>query len=316
MDSLPKVSVIIPTYNRALLLKKAIESVLKQTFKDYEIIVVDDGSTDNTREIVNSCFSPLIKYIYQENNGRSNARNQALKIAQGQYIAYLDSDDMYLPDKLEKQISILDKNRDIGMVYTSARVFDEDDNELFRQDEYGNKRLYYEATDSGWIYNKVAFYFPQTIILPSVMVRSEIQEKVGYFDEKLHRFEDTDMWRRISKECKIFAIKEPLCIIRKHSDNKMEHPKDVYKSMIHYINKIFIEDRNVSYLIKAKGASNLLFHYGAVIFVKKEYKRALSFPFFIQSLKCCPPYPFYFFLRFLISKPRFLLRLLFPKSRG
>lgn len=304
MAHLPKVSIIIPTYNRALLLKKAIESVLKQTFKDYEIIVVDDGSTDNTREIVHSYSLPKIKYIYQENKGRSNARNKALKIAKGQYIAYLDSDDMFLPDKLERQISILEVERDVGMVYTSARVFDEDDNELFRQDKLGNKRLYYEATDSGWIYNKVAFYFPQTIILPSVMVRSEIQKKVGDFDENLDRFEDTDMWRRISKECKIFAIKEPLCIIRQHSDNKMENPKDVFKSMMHYINKIFSEDRNVSCLTKRKGASKLLFYYGAVVFVKNDYKKNFSFPFFIQSLKSWPPYPISIFFRLLFSKRR------------
>lgn len=308
MDSSPKISVIIPTYNRALLLKKAIESVLNQTVQDYEIIVIDDGSTDDTREIVNSFSSPKIKYLYQKNSGRSHARNQGLKIAKGRYIAYLDSDDMFLPDKLERQISILDENKDFGMVYTSARVFDENGIELFNQDKFGNKRLYYEATDTGWIYNKIAFYIPLTIILPSVIVRSEIQKKVGYFDVNLHRFEDTDMWRRISKECKIYAMSEPLCIIRTHSGNKMEHPDDVYNSITHYVSKIFNEDKDVDIILKKIGASKLYLHYAIAVFLNPDYSSVYSIKYFTKALSYNP-----YFMKSLISLQLIILRMIFEK---
>ncbi|MCM8782638.1 MAG: glycosyltransferase family 2 protein, partial [Candidatus Omnitrophica bacterium] len=99
-----KVNIIIPTYNRSLFLCKAIESILAQTFNDFEIIVVDDGSTDNTRSVLEKYGYP-IRYLYQQKQGRSEARNTGIKIAKGEYIAFLDDDDIWMPDKLEKQIN-------------------------------------------------------------------------------------------------------------------------------------------------------------------------------------------------------------------
>lgn len=112
-----KVSVIIPTYNRAEFISDAIESVLNQTFEDYEIIIVDDGSTDNTKQIVQS-YTSKVKYYYQEQSGVSSARNYGIKAATGEYIAFLDSDDQFLPQKLEKQVEVLENNPRIGIVYS------------------------------------------------------------------------------------------------------------------------------------------------------------------------------------------------------
>jgi glycosyltransferase involved in cell wall biosynthesis len=111
-----KVSVIIPTYNRAVLVQEAIESVLGQTFDDYEIILIDDGSTDGTREALDR-FASNICYIRQENRGLSAARNRALELAKGEYIALLDSDDFWPPHKLALEVSILDRYRDVGFVF-------------------------------------------------------------------------------------------------------------------------------------------------------------------------------------------------------
>ena len=95
--SSPKVTVVIPTYNRAHLIKDAVESVLNQTYQDFELIVIDDGSTDNTREVL-AVYKDKLTYIYQENQGRSSARNHGIELAQGEYIAFLDSDDVWFPD--------------------------------------------------------------------------------------------------------------------------------------------------------------------------------------------------------------------------
>ena len=106
------VSVIIPTYNRAKLLKRAIESVLNQTFQDFELIVVDDGSTDDTKEIVKSFNNQKIIYIYQENfGGAALPKNVGIKMAQGKYIAILDSDDEWLPEKLQKQVTLFERSK-------------------------------------------------------------------------------------------------------------------------------------------------------------------------------------------------------------
>ena len=120
----PKVSVIIPTYNRNKLVLDAIDSVLEQTFQNFEIIIVDDGSTDNTKTHIDSYQKKdtRIKYIFQENQGVSIARNTGLEAAQGEYIAFLDSDDRFLIDKLERQVFILENHHDIGLIYSKILV--------------------------------------------------------------------------------------------------------------------------------------------------------------------------------------------------
>ena len=175
---MPKVSVIIPTYNRARLIKQAVQSVLEQSCQDFEIIVVDDGSSDNTNQVIHDLGkSEKIVYHYQENQGRSKARNYALQIASGQYITFLNSDDIYLPNKLQIQVEYLNSRPDIGMVYSSAAC----------EDEFGNVLAFqYLARAQGHIYEQIAFYVPVTIILPTVMVRREIIQEVGYFDESLN----------------------------------------------------------------------------------------------------------------------------------
>ena len=119
-EKTPKVSVIIPTYNRAHLVGRAIRSVLNQTYQDFEIIVVDDGSTDNTEEVVKSFNDPRIRYIrHEENKGAAAARNTGIKAAKGKFIAFQDSDDEWLPKKLEKQMEAFDNaSPKVGVVYT------------------------------------------------------------------------------------------------------------------------------------------------------------------------------------------------------
>ncbi len=252
------VSVIIPTYNRENLISETIQSVLDQTFSNFELIIIDDGSTDGTKEVVNSFSDDRIRYIYQSNCGRSYARNHALNIACGRYITFLDSDDLYLPDKLQLQVVFLDMHPKFGMVYTSAYCMNEAGTLLSDS---------YKATVSGQIYKDIAFYVPVTITLPTVMVRREVFDKVGGFDVKMDRFEDTDMWRRISREFLVGAIPHFTCKLRTHSGNALagQDPVNIFAAVMFYIEKVFSEDDSMSLCVRLKGASDLCFFYARAL---------------------------------------------------
>lgn len=277
---MPTVSIIIPTYNRSALLKQALQSCLDQTFRDFEIIVVDDGSTDDTRKMVERLNSPQIVYIHQPNRGRSRARNRALSKARGRYIAFLDSDDMYLPEKLAVQVKALDENPSYSAAYTSA----------FNIDVDGNFHPYvYDATAGGWIYKEIALYIPLTICLPTVMVRKEVFDKVGLFDPKLSRFEDTDMWRRIAKISPYLSIPQPLCKIRYHEGNEMESPFKVYRALKYYTDKVIREDEPIYGAEIRTMAAKLWHHYSkAVLYNKNTDYRKLAMPFIRKSLYLDP----------------------------
>src|SRR5712672_3063531 len=121
---MPKVSIIIPAYNQARFLGVAIESALRQTFSDLEVIVIDDGSTDQTRQVA-AGFGDRIRYIHQDNTGLPGARNRGIRESSGEYLCFLDSDDFYHPDKLQRQVELLDADPEIGFVYCDIVTTDE-----------------------------------------------------------------------------------------------------------------------------------------------------------------------------------------------
>jgi glycosyltransferase involved in cell wall biosynthesis len=282
----PTVSIIIPTYNRGQFIGAAVQSVLNQTFQDFEVFVVDDGSTDQTSEIVHAFSSEKVQYVFQPNRGRSNARNHALGLAQGRYIAFLDSDDLYLPDKLAYQVAYMDSHLEIGMIYTSAYCIDE--NGMRMQNEY-------KATVSGWVYKDIAFFVPVTITLPTVMARREVFEAVGGFDEAMERFEDTDMWRRISKQYQINALREQTCLLRTHTENILaaQNPQRISDALDYYVKKINDEDCDVGIITRRKGIARLYGYYGAAMMSKSAWgemgyslllKGMLSWPLNLRNI--------------------------------
>ncbi len=202
-----KVSVIISTYNRFSFLVEALESVLSQTFTDFELIIVDDGSVDETRKI-QEIYQHRVKYIFQENRGVSSARNKGIKFSNGEYICFLDSDDMWKKDKLEVQVNFMDKDKDFLVCYTD---------EIWMRNGVRVNPMKKHKKYSGMIYDKC---LPLCIISPSsVMMKREIFDKVGYFDESFPVCEDYDLWLRISKDYPIFFIDKKLIIkIGGHSD--------------------------------------------------------------------------------------------------
>lgn len=205
-----KVSVIIPTYNRAKSIGRAIKSVLNQTYQDFEIIVVDDGSTDNTEQIAKSFDNDRIKYIkYEKNNGASVARNAGIRTSKRQFIAFQDSDDEWLPEKLEKQMKIFEEaSPKIGIVYTGFwRI--------------KNKRKVY--IPSRQIKKKEGNIYKQLIKenfvgTPTIVLRSVCLEKIGIFDERLPALEDWELFIRLSKYYLFKYLDEPLVISYSHLD--------------------------------------------------------------------------------------------------
>ena len=209
---MPKVSVIIPTYNRSHYVGEAIDSVLGQTFKDLEIIIVDDGSTDNTKQVLKN-YASSIHYIFQEKKGRAEARNKGLKAAKGGYIAFLDDDDIWLPNKLEKQIIFLDAYPNIGLVHTFTEVIDEG-GRLLGKETGSRLKLYKKAMRIGYTYEGMSQLC--VMFMSTVMVRKECLNKIGLFDSRTESFEDWDFYLRFALKYRIDTIPEPLVKSRIH----------------------------------------------------------------------------------------------------
>ncbi len=200
---MPKVSVVIPTYNRLPMLKEAVDSVLAQSFEDMELIVVDDGSADGTAEEMKR-YGGRVKLIqHSQNKGVSAARNRGILHARGKYIAFLDSDDLWVKGKLRIQVSFLEDNPHYPICYT--------DEIWIRRGKRVNPMLKH-AKYSGWIFEKC---LPLCIISPSsVMMRRTFFSKVGLFDEALPVCEDYDFWLRVSARFPIFFIDRKLIVKR------------------------------------------------------------------------------------------------------
>jgi len=206
----PPVSVIIPTLNRENYIRQCVESALSQDYPNIEVIVVDNGSTDNTPEILAS-FGSKIKCLKEEKRGQSAARNKGLRTAQGEFIAFLDDDDFYLSGKISLSVKKLLEDRSISLVYTDYVMIDSENLQ----------------TDTIKINHPPPEEFLRTFlkgfcILPSTtLLRKECLEKTGYFDETmLNSHEDTDMWFRMLKTgCRFGHIPEPLTAYRWHAGN-------------------------------------------------------------------------------------------------
>jgi len=201
-EEMPAVSVIIPTYNRALMVKEAIESVLAQSYADRELIVVDDGSTDETKAVVSS-FIPPLSYVYQEHQGVSAARNRGVVQARGEYLAFLDSDDLWLKDKLCRQMGFMKSHPEALICYTD---------EIWIRRGVRVNPMKKHSKYSGMIFPHC---LPLCIISPSsALFARRLLDEVGMFDETLAVCEDYDLWLRIAARYPIYLIEAPLIVKR------------------------------------------------------------------------------------------------------
>ncbi|MCA9467859.1 MAG: glycosyltransferase [Nitrospira sp.] len=215
----PLISVIIPAYNAERFIHLAVESVLSQSYPPHEIIVIDDGSTDNTREVL-KIFEGKVRCLYQENRGPSAARNAGIRVAEGDLISFLDADDLWTSNKLDSQYAYMMAHPEIAMVFSDHEEFNEKGMSL---DSYLGTKLKSFAVfpiETGPIENAFEKLVVENFIsTPTVMVRKACLEKTGLFDEEIWSVEDRDLWLRISATFPIACIPKKFCKRRFHQGN-------------------------------------------------------------------------------------------------
>ncbi len=195
----PRISVIIPTHNRAELLDRAIKSVLAQTFEDFELIVVDDASTDGTSEVVAEFDDPRIRYIrLKKNSGAPTARNTGIKKSRGAFIAFLDDDDEWLPHRLELQVKRFEElDEEVGVVYGGFYYVSQQTGKII------GKRM---PAHRGWVYRNLLV--ENFVGSPTLLIRRECFKRAGLFDPKLTSSQDWDMWLRIARYYKFDYVED------------------------------------------------------------------------------------------------------------
>lgn len=205
--NLPKVSIVITCYNYAGYVGGALESVLNQSYQDFEIIIIDDGSTDGSGTIIKPFLSDCrLKYFYQKNSGQAKAKNKGVKKSKGKLVAFLDADDLWQPDKLEKQLALFDSDK-IGVVYSRQSFIDEQGNPVER-----GRRCPTMLPKAGKV--TADLFMDNFVPFSSSMVRSECFEQFGGFDESLAMGIDWDLWLRFSTKYHFAYVDEPLLIYR------------------------------------------------------------------------------------------------------
>lgn len=284
-----KVSVIIPAYNVMTYLAKTVESVLKQTLTDFEVIIVNDGSSDGIEKWVDTIADNRVKLVSQKNQGAAAARNTGIAHAKGTYIAFIDSDDLWEPTKLKKQADFLDKNSDVGLIYAWIISIDANGN---------NRGKIYASNLEGYVWEKL---IEENIIrcCSAAMVRGDCFEKLGVFDQNLRFAEDWEMWIRIARNYSFAVIKEPLVYYRHHPNNKSRNYIKTVDNFRLIVEKSFesvpfelLYLRNRSY-----GRVNLIFAWKSIQNQQPDHNQAEHFR--VQAFKHNP--------RLFFSKENFRL---------
>jgi glycosyltransferase involved in cell wall biosynthesis len=221
----PKISIVLPSYNRANYLAKAIESCLAQTFKDFELIIVDDCSTDNSLAIAKTYASkdPRIHLIKNDINKKLPASlNIGFALAKGNYLTWTSDDNLYHENALEKMTSCLDSMEDIGLVYADYTLIDENGNI--------GKRIYQESPE---------FLPIRDCVGPCFLYRADIARRVGEYNESMFLIEDYEYWLRFGLTAKLFHIKESLYFYRTHQSSLTKTRKDAIKKMKNKLKEIY-----------------------------------------------------------------------------
>jgi glycosyltransferase involved in cell wall biosynthesis len=271
-QKMPKISVIIPAYNAMTYLPETMATVLKQTYTDFEVVVVNDGSTDNIEEWINQVGDRRVNLISQTNKGLAAARNEGIAYSQAEYLAFLDADDLWESTKLAKQVQVLDSYPEVGLVYTWVTYIDEQRNSTGR---VGVINSQYE----GKVWQKLTK--GNLVECGSVaMVRRDCFKQCGVFDGDLGSFvEDWDMWLRIAKIYPFKVVKEPLVYYRQVASSASRNWEEMAKSYQVVLEKAFStaawEDlslRNRSY-----GTANLVLGWKALQSQAQNYQQASYF---------------------------------------
>lgn len=271
---MPKVSIIIPAYNCAEFIGRTIDSVLSQTYKDYEIIIVNDGSTDETEQAVSGYlkkYSDTIRYFVQENGGSAKARNKAIAHSRGQYIAFLDSDDLWRADKLEKQMSIINENPGVNFIFSNAKLISHSGEDTGKS--YINSGV--DALRKYSLFDQLLLkdYIP----FSSVLLKKDTFNERGNFDERWKGCEDYDFLLKIAKFINPCEISDELASYRLSRQSKSKNLVCRHQSTIslvkQYLNGHKPADRMYERLMKER-LSESYWGLGYAYYEKNEIQEA------------------------------------------
>jgi glycosyltransferase involved in cell wall biosynthesis len=299
---MPQVSVVIPAYNAMNYLPITLESVLRQTFTDFEVLIIDDGSSDQTAQWAEQLVDQRVRLISQTNQGVAIARNTGIAQAQGEYIAFLDADDLWAPTKLAKQVQCLRERPEVGLVHTWMAIIDQQGQPTGRivtSDAEG--KVWQQLAERNNVYNS------------SVMVRRSCFERVGNFapDRQLHPVEDWDMWIRIATQYPFALIREPLLLYRQHATNSSKNWQAMERAFHLVIERTFqaVSPGLMDIKERSYGYANICLAWKALQSQDKDHQQASTFC--QQALQYHPQLRFsweYLRLRLAIA----LMRLLGP----
>jgi glycosyltransferase involved in cell wall biosynthesis len=275
------VSVIVPVYNRAHLVTETVASILAQTYRNIEIILINDGSTDSSLEVIQALQQEnpdVLRIIDQENQGQTIARNQGIKEARGKYIAFLDSDDLWLPDKIEHQIPLFDQG--VGLVYGGVEFINE-----------SGETTGFDPCDPSVQGN----IYPHLLVKNrmtggSVVVLSEALAKVGLFDPEFKAAENWDLWLRICKEYQARLVNKPVVKYRLHQNNMSKDVMLMQDAKQQIMEKHC--DKNSSDKLVARysrlAEADLFYKLGVDCFSREQFGKAIGN--FSQVMKISPFY--------------------------
>jgi glycosyltransferase involved in cell wall biosynthesis len=249
---MPKISVIIPAYNAIKYLPNSLESVFQQTFIDWEVLIINDGSTDEIEKWASEIADPKVRLVSLSHQGVSVARNCGISLSKGEYIAFLDADDLWEATKLEKQVNYLDSHLNIGLVYTWTAFVDESGKATGR-------------VSSSSAEGKIWLQLLEDEVIPcvsTVMIRRDCFDCVGMFEPKLTHAEDLELWVRIAKKYPVTVIKEVLTQYRRHSSNTSKNHDKMLQGLHKVIEQVFTSLPLESLYLRNRIYSNLFVSWG------------------------------------------------------
>lgn len=244
---MPKISVVMPVYNGEKYLREAIDSILNQTFSDFEFIIINDASKDGTEEIIKSYEDDRIVYLKNEQNlGVAGTLNRGLGVAKGEYIARMDSDDISLPERLKKQVEYMDKHKDVGVLGTDILIFGEGIEE--REFIFSHKKEQVKAE----------LFLKSSVAHPTVMIRNSILKSNHLkYTEKYNGFEDFALWWDVVKYSNIEVLPEILLKYRQHISQVTKKHKAYYKDVY----REFFDERISLFGLENEASKELLYRY-------------------------------------------------------
>ena len=304
----PTVSINLCCYNSEKYLEETLQSIFAQTYKDWELVIVNDGSTDSTESIIKECISqgyPIV-YHWQENHGLGYSRNEALKRSCGKYIAFIDHDDLWLPEKLSKQVSFFESNPQINFLYGNFLMYDEGKGKKYLADR--------RRQPSGFVFERFLRRYPIGIL--TVLVRKKVFDKLdAVFDNNLKLAEEYDVFMRILHDARASYMAEPLAVYRIHLDMSSLKFIENYPDEIAYVSEKLkkLDKNNPQKYAKAFQDQKIQLEYlkAKIEMAQGNFKKArnylipykfFSHKFFIVYCASHFPPSLWFFLRSLWQK--------------